>query len=244
MISLDKLRADIKEVTDDYEGFLYEIDVTTFAEDNRFSKQKPIPDRPPETPPKSVLVMSMFSYVGGDYFYSHEIVPRIYDHLNKKYNAEGIWFQDDGYVFDRKQYAMRSGVGKLTKPSITFHHKYGLNWKLELLFTNLEFEESVTVEESLYDNCIGCDAPCESNCPEGCRMNFTLLDWEKCANVVEGRHIFMYPERVCRICQDSCPYSEELKLKILEDHPDCGGFMQPLSYYKDYYSLGIPAEDI
>ena len=54
----------------------------------------------------------------------------------------------------------------------------------------------------------------------------------------------MYPERVCRICQDSCPYSEELKLKILEDHPDCGGFMQPLSYYKDYYSLGIPAEDI
>ena len=38
--------------------------------------------------------------------------------------------------------------------------------------------------------------------------------------------------------------SEELKLKILEDHPDCGGFMQPLSYYKDYYSLGIPAEDI
>ena len=42
MISLDKLRAAIKEVTDDYEGFLYEIDVTTFAEDNRFSKQKPI----------------------------------------------------------------------------------------------------------------------------------------------------------------------------------------------------------
>ena len=92
--------------------------------------------------------------IQGIYAYFQEEFQCFY-HLKKKYNDEGIWFQDDGYVFDRKQYAMRSGVGKLTKPSITFHHKYGLNWKLELLFTNLEFEESVTVEESLYDNCIG-----------------------------------------------------------------------------------------
>ena len=98
-----------------------------------------------------------------------------------------------------------------------------MNYKIDLIFTDAIFDETVVVEgEPRYSNCIGCDAPCESKCPMGCTMNFDLVDWEKCSNFVDVPEAFKDLDSICRICQDSCPYSQELTKRILEINPRYG----------------------
>ena len=125
---------------------------------------------------------------------------------------------------NRKQFAIRSGAATLAKTSLAFHKRFGMNYKIDLIFTNAIFEDAVVVDgEPHYSNCLGCDAPCESKCPMGCTMNFDLVDWEKCANFVDTPEAFKDLDSICRICQESCPYSEALTERILEINPKCGG---------------------
>tara|TARA_B100001250_G_C19649704_1_gene722060 strand:- start:180 stop:920 length:741 start_codon:yes stop_codon:yes gene_type:complete len=236
---------DIKEITKDYTNFLYDFSITTLKEESKSQRYR---DHTQEnsfdnriisliSKANSVLVLRIFSHVAADYFFQKEILPRIVSHLNKKYNQDQIWFDYDDYILDRKEYAMRSGAGRLTKPSLVFDKRFGLNCKFDLIFTNLKFKKYTVVEEDnpVYKNCIGCPAPCESSCPVGCRMNFKLIDWEKCSNFVDDVDLFRHPDKMCRICQDSCPYSDELKNDILMDYPDCGGYMKPIEYYENLY---------
>ena len=96
--------------------------------------------------------------------------------------------------------------------------------KIDLIFTNAEFEDSVIVEgQPHYENCEGCDAPCESKCPMGCKMDFDLVDWEKCANFVDVPEAFKNLDTICRICQEECPYSEDLRKEILSIDVNYGG---------------------
>ena len=244
--NLDSFKEVCEEVTTQYPKLLYDLSVTTLDKTNsRLSKyfqqgaewDKNFSEMEQEV--NSVIVWRMFSYVAADYFYASEIIPQVITHLNNRYNSQGIWFGWDDYALDRKQYAMRSGAGKLSKPSIIFDKKFGLNCKLDLIFTNLNFDNYVVVEDHIYENCIGCDAPCESSCPVNCRMNFKLIDWEKCKNTVDHGYLFANPHLMCRACQDNCPFSEKLKNDILRDHPDCGGYMQDPAYYKSpSYSFG------
>ena len=102
--------------------------------------------------------------------------------------------------------------------------KLGMNYKIDLIFTNAEFEDSVVVEgQPHYENCEGCDAPCESKCPMGCKMDFDLVDWEKCANFVDVPEAFKNLDTICRICQEECPYSEDLRKEILSIDVNYGG---------------------
>jgi hypothetical protein len=246
--SLDTIRTEIEKVAGAYDKFVYEVSATTLVEDHqqRISKGLSIESSFNQkrrglesiSHAQSIIIFSIFTDVAADYFYSHEIIPKIVSHLNEKFRRNNIWFNYDENVLDRKQYAMRAGVGKLAKPSLIFHYKYGLNCKFELLSTNLKFKERTVVEEEspVYENCIGCPAPCESNCPQNCRMNFALIDWKKCENFIDNKDMFMYPDRMCRKCQDSCPFSEELKEQILQTNPKAGGYMKDLKYYEDFYS--------
>ena len=238
--NLDSFKKIFEEVTVNYPKLLYDLSFTTLDKTNtRLNKEfnqgsewvKDFDEMKKEV--NSVIVLRMFSYVAADYFYGYEIVPSLLHHLNSRYNYTGIWFGWDNYALDRKQYAMRSGAAKLSKPSIIFDKKFGLNCKLDLIYTNLKFEKYVVVEEDpIYENCIGCDAPCESSCPVNCRMNFKLIDWEKCKNTVDYDYLFQNPEQMCRACQDNCPFSEKLKNQILIDYPNCGGYMKDLDFYK------------
>ena len=244
--NLDSFKELCEEVTIQYPKLLYDLSVTTLDKTNsRLSKyfqqgaewDKNFSEMEQEV--NSVIVWRMFSYVAADYFYASEIIPRLITHLNNRYNSQGIWFGWDDYALDRKQYSLRSGAGKLSKPSIIFDKKFGLNCKLDLIFTNLNFDNYVVEKDYIYENCIGCDAPCESSCPVNCRMNFKLIDWEKCKNTVDHGYLFANPHLMCRACQDNCPFSEKLKNDILRDHPDCGGYMQDPAYYKSpSYSFG------
>ena len=104
------------------------------------------------------------------------------------------------------------------------YKKFGMNYKIDLIFTNAEFEDSVIVEgQPHYENCEGCDAPCESKCPMGCKMDFDLVDWEKCANFVDVPEAFKNLDTICRICQEECPYSEDLRKEILSIDVNYGG---------------------
>mgnify|MGYP001227849348 CR=1 FL=1 len=172
---------------------------------------------------KSIIVWNIFSIVAFDYTFRDVFIPQILHKLNLRYNTENYFFGYDDYKLNRKQFAVRSGTAKISRPSIAFHEKFGLNYKIDLLFTNASFEDSVIVDDMLqYENCIGCDAPCESSCPVGCKFNFEHSDWRKCDNFISRPELFANPDNMCRICQDACPYSEELKQKLLEINPNYG----------------------
>ena len=169
---------------------------------------------------KSVIVWNVFSRVAYDYHYKNNFLPEIIRRLNTLYDYN---FGYDDYLLNRKQFAIRSGAATLAKTSLAFHKRFGMNYKIDLIFTDAEFDETVVIDgEPHYSNCIGCDAPCEYKCPMGCTMNFDLVDWEKCSNFVDVPEAFKDLDSICRICQDSCPYSQELTKRILEINPRYG----------------------
>ena len=170
---------------------------------------------------KSIIVWNVFSRVAYDYHYKNNFLPEIISRLNTILYDNNFGYDD--YLLNRKQFAIRSGAATLAKPSLAFHKRFGMNYKIDLIFTDAIFDETVVVEgEPRYSNCIGCDAPCESKCPMGCTMNFDLVDWEKCSNFVDVPEAFKDLDSICRICQDSCPYSQELTKRILEINPRYG----------------------
>ena len=173
---------------------------------------------------KSIIVWNVFSTVAFDYTYKNTFLPQIITYLNLRYSNEGYFFGYDDYRLNRKQFAIRSGAATLAKPSLAFHKRFGMNYKIDLLFTNAEFEDIIVIEDTpRYNNCIGCDAPCESKCPMSCKMDFDLGDREKCSNFVDTPEAFKDLDSICRICQESCPYSEELTRQILDINPNYGG---------------------
>ena len=230
----EDLRPIFDEVVGDY-SLVYDIGVTTPPEDlirqrvqdhcNSDYKSHPAYDKECfiDGSVKTVIVWNVFSIVAFDYTFRDVFIPQIIDKLNLKYGQEDIYFAYDNYLLNRKQFAVRSGTAKISRPSIAFHEKFGLNYKIDLLFTNAVFEDSVIMDDMLkYDNCIGCDAPCESSCPVGCTFNFEHSDWMKCDNFISRPELFANPDKMCRICQDACPYSEELKQNLLKINPNYG----------------------
>ena len=170
---------------------------------------------------KSIIVWNVFSRVAYDYHYKNNFLPQIISRLNTILYDNNFGYDD--YLLNRKQFAIRSGAATLAKPSLAFHKRFGMNYKIDLIFTDAEFDETVVIDgEPHYSNCIGCDAPCEYKCPMGCTMNFDLVDWEKCSNFVDVPEAFKDLDSICRICQDSCPYSQELTKRILEINPRYG----------------------
>jgi|TARA_B100000287_G_scaffold215933_1_gene203685 hypothetical protein len=223
----------IREVIDNVIGdipFMYDLSVTTPPSElvtqraqDHFNRGKPESLNQTyqlDNTCKSVIVWNVFSRVAYDYHYKNNFLPEIIRRLNTLYNYN---FGYDDYLLNRKQFAIRSGAATLAKTSLAFHKRFGMNYKIDLIFTNAEFDETIVIDgEPHYSNCIGCDAPCEYKCPMGCTMNFDLVDWEKCSNFVDVPEAFKDLDSICRICQDSCPYSQELTKRILEINPRYG----------------------
>ncbi len=224
----------IRDVIDNVIGdipFIYDLSVTTpppelvtqRAQDH-FNRGKPESLNQTyqlDNTCKSVIVWNVFSRVAYDYHYKNNFLPEIIRRLNTIYDYN---FGYDDYLLNRKQFAIRSGAATLAKPSLAFHKKFGMNYKIDLIFTNAEFKDTVVIKDTpRYNNCIGCDAPCESKCPMSCKMDFDLVDWEKCSNFVDTPKAFEDLDSICRICQEACPYSEELTRQILNINPNYGG---------------------
>lgn len=205
----------VKEVFDEVIGdipLLYHLNVTSPTTPVRKRELTTSTSFRPDTVEfgpdcKSVIVWTIFSKVGPDYYFKNGILPKVINRLNQLYGG----FVYDEYVLSRKQFAIRSGAGKLSRPSMVFSPQFGLQTKIDLILSTHEFDETIAIEDEIYyDGCIGCDSPCETKCPVGCKMNYELSNWEGCANFVDSQYMFDNPDKICRICQDSCPYSNDL----------------------------------
>ena len=224
MLTLEKIREVIDSVIDS-DKLLYDLHVTTppdylIRQRHQDTLRPEVPDEYRKTyhvsdQTKSIIVWSIFTKVAGDYFFQSGYLYPILDKLNDKFNKDNIFFDWDDYNLNRKQFAVRSGAGKISKPSLVFSNKFGLNAKFELLFTTGVFDQYTINSDVLkYENCIDCDAPCQTNCPEKCRMDYELIDWEKCSNFVNQKHLFENPNLMCRTCIESCPYSNDILTEI------------------------------
>ena len=108
---------------------------------------------------KSIIVWNVFSTVAFDYTYKNKFLPEVIEYLNLRYSNEGYTFGYDDYSLNRKQFAIRSGAATLAKTSLAFHKRFGMNYKIDLIFTNAIFEDAVVVDgEPHFSNSLGCDA--------------------------------------------------------------------------------------
>lgn len=177
----------------------------------------------------SCLVYTYFTKVAVDYYCREIVTPSLIKDLEKRYPQYKFW--EDDYKLDRKQLAVLANLGKITKPSLVFSRKFGLNCKIDAIFTNAPFDKYTVFTGRRYFNpCIKCPAPCEIRCPVGCKMNYSLNDKDakKCDTYIT-RH-WNKPENHCRICQEACPYSEKLldripkkfHVRLWKPHPNDG----------------------
>jgi len=161
------------------------------------------------TPPfvRSVIVYVLFTKVAVDYYFREKLTPKIINVLNRKY---GDRFCYDNYRVNRKQLAVRAGLGKIAKQSLVFSRKFGFNCKIDAIFTDLEFDEySVYDGEKYHKECSSCAAsPCISKCPVACKMEYHLYDVSLCDNHITPK--WNTPELMCRTCIEECKSSEEL----------------------------------
>ena len=165
---------------------------------------------PPEKV-KSVIVYAILTTVAADYYFREGLTPRIIDVLNGKF---GNHFGYDDYQVNRKQLAVLAGLGKICKQSLVFTNKFGLNAKIDAIFSDLEFDEYAAYDGQRYrQECSSCPAPCISKCPVECKMDYRLEDVSACDKYITPN--WDTPERMCRACIQECAASE----RMLEDFP-------------------------
>jgi len=177
----------------------------------------------------SCIVYTYFTKVAVDYYCREIVTPEVITYLKNKYPEYDFW--EDDYELGRKQLAVLANLGKITKPSLVFSRRFGLNCKIDAIFTNAPFKEYAKFSgRRLFKPCVECPAPCEKKCPVGCKMTYYLNDPDikKCDAYIT-RH-WNEPENHCRICQEACPYSERLldripkqfHVRLWKPHPNDG----------------------
>ncbi len=166
------------------------------------------------TPPafvKSVIVYVILTTVAADYYFRESLTPRIISILKRKF---GNHFGYDDYQVNRKQLAVLAGLGKIAKQSLVFTNKFGLNAKIDAIFSDFEFDEySIYDGERYREECASCAAPCISKCPVKCKMAYRLDDVSACDKYITPN--WDMPELMCRTCIQECASSE----RLLENYP-------------------------
>ncbi|MHC4986487.1 MAG: hypothetical protein ACYTFO_10080 [Planctomycetota bacterium] len=161
---------------------------------------------------KSAIVYTILTTVATDYYFRGTLTPRIIHALNDTF---GNHFRYDGYRVNRKQLAVLAGLGKIGKQSLVFTNKFGLNAKIDAIFTDLEFDEYAVFDGQRFrEQCGSCPAPCVSLCPIKCKMDYHLDDVSACDNYITPD--WDNPEMMCRACIQECETSE----RMLEDFPE------------------------
>ena len=160
---------------------------------------------------KSAIVYVVFTSVAADYYFREELTPRVIEALNSRF---GNHFGYDDYRTNRKQLAVMAGLGKIAKQSLVFNDRFGLNCKIDAIFSTLEFDGYREYDgERYYEACASCAAPCISRCPMKCHMDYRLHDVSLCDHHITPH--WNTPELMCRACIEAC----ELSQRLLKDIP-------------------------
>lgn len=170
-----------------------------------------VEDVPPSA--KTVIVYVLFTAKAFDYYIREDFTLNLLIYLNNNYDGKFFY---DNYRILRKESAVYAGMGKIGRNSLLFSDKFGFNCKIDLLLTDVEFDDAdytdyESDQDYRLDLCEQCSI-CLDACPIRCGMNFILEDAYKCGHNLD----MMNPDRMCRSCITGCPYSESL----LENVPE------------------------
>jgi len=156
---------------------------------------------------KSIVVYLFFTNRACDYYVRDNFTPRLISFMNRYFSGKTIY---DNYMILRKEAAFLAGLGKIGRNSLLFSNKFGFNCKVDLLLTEIEFEDYCENKRHKDDYflkyCRDC-SECVASCPMQCSITFDLRDWEKCDQLITPQ--IHTPEKMCRNCIENCKYSEK-----------------------------------
>lgn len=157
----------------------------------------------------SVFVYTMFTDIGLDY-YIREFTEKLDNALSA---TEPNYMSTNNYDVLRKELAYYAGLGLIAENSLLFSYKFGFNCKIDMLATSINFDvDSYFQPEHLSPDytmqyCRDCNL-----CAETCKAlsGYRLVDPKWCDCHLDENN----PEKLCRLCVEKCPYSNELAHEI------------------------------
>lgn len=159
----------------------------------------------------NIVVIVLFSDVSADYYIRK--MTKTVQHYVELAAGKNSTFYDDYFVL-RKEIAALAGLGKIGKNGLFFSRKFGFNCKIDLFYTNLDFNEypehDYNYKLSYCENCNSCI----NSCPRNAIDNYRMTNVMKCARYIDP--VFHIPEKMCRNCITSCPNSEKLLSGVYE----------------------------
>lgn len=136
--------------------------------------------------------------------------------------AEGKIFVDTSPVFE-KILAARAGLGWIGKNGLLINEENGSYFFIGGISLNLDVGEAGKNVRGMCSDCL----LCVESCPTGALAGDGTLNFEKCLSywttqakepapreIIEKSEEWIYG---CDICQEACPYNEEVKVPVLKE---------------------------
>jgi epoxyqueuosine reductase len=189
---------------------------------------------------KEAPVISRYAY-GKDY---HSVIKgklyQLLKFITSKINyVNGRAFVDSAPVLERA-WAVKAGMGWIGKNSILISPVHGSFVFIGILIIDKELHYDNPVEES----CKTCSR-CITACPTGAIIKPKVIDARKCISYmtieykgsipVKYKNKFVNRIYGCDICQDSCPYNENVKSHNIPEFEPVPELLEMTK--KDWYDL-------
>jgi hypothetical protein len=161
---------------------------------------------------KSLVVYLFFTDRAFDYYVRNIFTKNLIFLMNKYFPTKKTIY--DNYRIIRKEAAYYAGLGEIGRNSLLFSPKFGFNCKIDLIMTEIAFDNNEKRDKNNYllKYCRDC-SECVRKCPQDCSMRFDLIDWKKCAQFIDPK--IPTPEKLCRNCIKNCKHSERICRRTL-----------------------------
>jgi epoxyqueuosine reductase len=172
---------------------------------------------------KNAPIISKYAY-GTDY---HKVIKKRLKHLLAYINAEiapceGRFFTDSAPVLERA-WAVQAGLGWIGKNGLLLNKKLGSFFFIGELIVDLKLESDQPFTKEYCGSC----NQCISACPTKALVKPYTLDARRCISYLtielkesiptEFHPFLMRRAYGCDICQDVCPWNQQIKAHQLEE---------------------------
>ncbi len=134
---------------------------------------------------KSVIAYSAYTATACDYHIRDSVTPYVIAAL-KMISQGSRYTIDKDYCIPRKEVAVKAGLGKIAYNGLFFDTEYGLDCKLDCVFTDLEFEDisEFNSEDYRLDICKECNKNCACKCPVKACGEYKITYIGRCDNLI------------------------------------------------------------
>ena len=169
----------------------------------------------------SVAVVVLYTDVAADYDLDDRLqwaVNEINGRLGKN-SAEAVTLSKD---IQLKPIAVAAGLGHYGRNALFFSSDFGLNCKLGVLLFSFKMSEysaingpsgAERIENWALPDCLNCTR-CTDACPTDAIQDFRMVDGVACDRILNGFFLGTYRGGMCRICQTSCPPSNDILRRL------------------------------